>query len=514
MRDQRRVFIRADRPDFRQRRRLRNSFLGIVILIGGGNGWLGSPADAAEFFEGPMMARPEPVNRWNPPPQPMNRLGGLSEGAKIYQQPSPLSLRPSFGTAGKDLSSPARPVFSPPGKQPAYSASASRNNAEGTQPSVVRPVFPSDHSRPSLASRPEFGSTPPWRGSSLGMSSQDQGRPEFVPPTQSTGRALFNGNGVASEGQYARPGQPAPSTWSYHAPWGNHRATTQANLATHPTVLATSRANPTSHGMAFSAGRYQAPSLSLSGSSANNIATNNAGNVVGSIEQATAHTLSLAGETIARQATPGNVYGTALSTMAGLIPGYGLGIDIASAQNNMVNGANDLRNATSALYSGKLSQAAVGYGGVAWNAGLGFVHGAEMVPAAAESVLDPAGVPAGYALQSSGAFNKFGQAIPQLSSDLIGHSVQTSITTSRDIANSTTTMGSAVSQAATTASRDVTNVGAAIGGAANQSTTTAFRDVTSSAEAMGSAANQAVTTASKDVGVITSSLSNAIKSLF
>ena len=257
MRDQKRTFIRTDRQDFRHRRRLRDSFLGIVILMGGGNGWLSSPADAAEFFEGPMMARPEPVNRWTPPPQPMNRLGGLSEGAKIYQQPSPLFPRPSFGAAGKDLSSSARPVFSPPGKQPAYSASASRNNAEGTQPSVVRPVFPSDHSRPSLASRPEFGSTPPWRGASLGMSSQDQGRPEFVPPKQSTERALFKGNGLASEGQYARPGQPAPSTWSYHAPWASQRTTTQANLATNPAVITASHVNPSLHGMAFISPRFQ-----------------------------------------------------------------------------------------------------------------------------------------------------------------------------------------------------------------------------------------------------------------
>jgi hypothetical protein len=497
-----------------------------------------------------MVARPAPVNRWNPPLQPMNRVGRNIEGAKIYQQSSPLSPRPSFGMDGKNLSSSPRPVFSPAGKQPAYSASASRNNAEGTQPSVVRPVFPSDHSRPSLASRPEFGSAPPWRGSGLGMSNQGQGRPEFISPTQNTERALFSEHAVAPEAKYARPGQPAPSTWSYHAPWASHRTTTQADLATHSAVIATSRANPTSHGIGFSAGRYEAPSASLSGSSANNIATNNVGNFVGSIERATAHTLSLAGETMARQATPGNVYGTALSTVAGLAPGgYGLGIDAALAQNNMVNGASDLRNATSALYSGKLSQAAVGYGGVAWNAGLGFVHGMEMAPAALDSGLQSSNVAAGYALQSSSGFNKIGQSIPQLSSDLIGRTVQTATTASRDVtntaaaaaaaaagsavnqvvtppswywppssvidrapivsttialrdgANTATTIGGAI-PVVTTASKDVTNIAASIGGAASQAATTASKDIASAAATTGNPTNLATTAASSLLGAV------------
>ncbi len=549
MRDQRRFVLYADGRRFRQRRRLQNQFLWIAILAGS-NGWAGGLAYAAGLWEQPMVARPAPVNRWNPPLQPMNRVGRNIEGAKIYQQSSPLSPRPSFGMDGKNLSSSPRPVFSPAGKQPAYSASASRNNAEGTQPSVVRPVFPSDHSRPSLASRPEFGSAPPWRGSGLGMSNQGQGRPEFISPTQNTERALFSEHAVAPEAKYARPGQPAPSTWSYHAPWASHRTTTQADLATHSAVIATSRANPTSHGIGFSAGRYEAPSASLSGSSANNIATNNVGNFVGSIERATAHTLSLAGETMARQATPGNVYGTALSTVAGLAPGgYGLGIDAALAQNNMVNGASDLRNATSALYSGKLSQAAVGYGGVAWNAGLGFVHGMEMAPAALDSGLQSSNVAAGYALQSSSGFNKIGQSIPQLSSDLIGRTVQTATTASRDVtntaaaaaaaaagsavnqvvtppswywppssvidrapivsttialrdgANTATTIGGAI-PVVTTASKDVTNIAASIGGAASQAATTASKDIASAAATTGNPTNLATTAASSLLGAV------------
>ena len=549
MRDQRRFVLYADGRRFRQRRRLQNQFLWIAILAGS-NGWAGGLAYAAGLWEQPMVARPAPVNRWNPPLQPMNRVGRNIEGAKIYQQSSPLSPRPSFGMDGKNLSSSPRPVFSPAGKQPAYSASASRNNAEGTQPSVVRPVFPSDHSRPSLASRPEFGSAPPWRGSGLGMSNQGQGRPEFISPTQNTERALFSEHAVAPEAKYARPGQPAPSTWSYHAPWASHRTTTKADLATHSAVIATSRANPTSHGIGFSAGRYEAPSASLSGSSANNIATNNVGNFVGSIERATAHTLSLAGETMARRATPGNVYGTALSTVAGLAPGgYGLGIDAALAQNNMVNGASDLRNATSALYSRKLSQAAVGYGGVAWNAGLGFVHGMEMAPAALDSGLQSSNVAAGYALQSSSGFNKIGQSIPQLSSDLIGRTVQTATTASRDVtntaaaaaaaaagsavnqvvtppswywppssvidrapivsttialrdgANTATTIGGAI-PVVTTASKDVTNIAASIGGAASQAATTASKDIASAAATTGNPTNLATTAASSLLGAV------------
>ena len=334
------------------------------------NGWLAETSFAGGLWGQPQEWHPMPVR---PPPEQINRPGAVSDmtsrwgspsrptmsgqDAWSHPQPTPPAPRPEFNTGGRDPSV-TRPAFSPPaGLQPGHPPSSPGFDTSGTRPSFVRPVFPSDHPPTMTASRPAFGSPLSSQGS--GWRPSNQGRPEFLSPTQNNDRALFREYSSVPQASERPSGEAAPSAGSYHTPWSIRPSTAQLDLATHSAVTAANRTDstspkPASHGMAFSPGMYEAPPAydlppsSLNNRSTNSLATNNAGNLVGSVEQANAHTLSLAGKTVAGQAapwpdwylppaalvgkasvgqaTPSNLYGTALSTLAGLAPGgYGLG---------------------------------------------------------------------------------------------------------------------------------------------------------------------------------------------